>query len=385
MFEDALGRARPQMPYYQARSTQKVTIAGVPAVVHEFSYQPNAVGVSFIGRSYTFVSGATVFTFFFQALNEYAAALAGECTKVMSTLKPVSRPAPQPAADQAANAPIQNPAARPDGGLAAEDMGLVYSLPAGWKRDDDPAGSKYRYFDTDGAPLGSLLIFKPMNSQRLMDLFGGTEDDILDAALSERVDRELKGYERYQPAATTKRKIAGYNGLVHDFTFLNQGQPVFSRWVIFGVPGKAADPTVKVAPTVQQFAFTVIGVDRVAEFKRQWDGILDSMRVKGAPVPPPPPAKNEAHMPPVPPVKPELKTEGGLPDLQADEPGPGLYAEPFGRYQVALPGGAVQVKIEENAAYYKMPAPKTGFIIHSYRQDEIGPRLAARFAEGRKL
>ena len=274
VFEEAIGRARPQMPYYQARSTQKVTIAGIPAVVHEFTYQPNGAGVSFTGRSYTFVSGGTVFTFFFQALNMYATALAGECTKVMSTLKPVAKPAPQPV-----------------GGLTAEDMGLVFSLPTGWKRDDNPAGSKYRYLDADGAPLGSLLIFKPMSSQRLMDLFGGTEDDILDAALSERVDRELKGYERYQPAATTKRKIAGYDGLVHDFTFSSQGQPVFSRWVIFAVPGKAADPTVKVAPTVQQFAFTVLAADRAAEFKRQWDGILDSMRVKEASVPPPPPAK----------------------------------------------------------------------------------------------
>lgn len=299
----------------------------------------------------------------------------------MSTLKPAPRPALQPVADPAVDAPLQNPAARPDGGLAAEDMGLVYSLPAGWKLENDPLGAKYRYYAPGGAQLASLFIFKPENMSESIARFHGTGGDAVDVALSDKLD-QFGTYQRFAPVAMVDRKIAGLRALVYDCTFLLDGRPVFYRWVVFAVPKDIFHPSVESVPTVQPFAFMTNEPGRANELKKQWDAIIDSMRVKGDAAPPTP-ADKGGRVPP--PPRPKDKDEGGLPDLQADEPGPGLYAEPFGRYQVALPEGAVQVKIEENAAYYKMPSPKTGFIIHSYRQDEIGPRLAARFADGRKL
>ncbi len=113
---------------------------------------------------------------------------------------------------------------------------------------------------------------------------------------------------------------------------------------------------------------------------------MASMRPKAGAQPEPPiPADVPVEAPPEPPIKPVAKTEGELPDLAPEAPeGAGIYAEPFGRYRVALPDGAVQEKVEDNAAFYRMPAPKTAFIVHSFRQEDVGARLAARFAEGRK-
>jgi len=84
-------------------------------------------------------------------------------------------------------------------------------------------------------------------------------------------------------------------------------------------------------------------------------------------------------------VRPKDVEAGGLPELIENEPETGLYPDPFGRFKVRLPAGAVHVKTEENAATFKMHPPSTTFIIHSYRQEETGIRLAGRFAEGRKL
>jgi len=129
--------------------------------------------------------------------------------------------------------------------------------------------------------------------------------------------------------------------------------------------------------------------ERSAELRKQWDGILDSMRPQGAAAPVTAPAAEEAPKrapawatpPPAPQPAPK-KDEGGLPALVEDQPEPGLHADPFGRYKVKLPEGAVHQKTEDNASWFVMP-PAT-IIIHSYKSEETGASLAARFAAGKK-
>ena len=381
VFQDGLGQAKPGLPYYQARGTQRVSVGGAAAVVHDFVYMPSGSGVMFAGRTYTMISGTEVFTFFFQTVSTFAASMQSQGAQVMGSVAFVAKPAPAiaPAVNPgqtdpaAARADATRAVTRSGGGLTAEDMGLQYDLPPGWQQVDDPMGAKYRCFGPGGGLTASLFMQKPVVSVAgLAALFGASPEETLASTLRAKVDEEYKGYQGYTPAATVKRTIAGFPGLVHDFTFLLNNRKVFYRWVIFAVPQKDANPNVRVAPTIQPFAFLAGEPERAAELARQWDVIIDSMRVKGAAVPPPAPPR------------PETKGEGGLPDLQSDEPAAGLYADPFGRYRVALPAGAVQVKVEDNAGFFRMPAAKTEFIVHSYRQEETGARLAARLAEGRK-
>lgn len=392
VFQEGLGRVRPQLPNYQARGTQRATVGGAAAIVHEFAYTPAGGGVLFTARTYTIISGASVFTFFFQTVSDFAATLQAQCSLIMATVTFVARPAIAPAVN-----PVQpDPAAgvveggqaalRPGGGLGVEDMGLSYDLPAGWKQVDDPMGAKYRCYDPGGGVTASLFIQKPeASAASLAALFGASPEETLATALRAKVDEEYKSYQGYTPAATVKRIIAGFPGLVHDFTFVINNHKVFYRWVLFAVPQKSDRPNVRVAPTIQPFAFLSGEPERAAELARQWDAIIDTMRVKAAATLPAPPEPADKGGQLAPPPRPKDKTEGGLPELLLDGPDTGLYAEPFGRYRVALPEGAVQTKVEDNAAYFRMPAAKTTFIIHSYRQEETGARLAARFAEGRKL
>jgi hypothetical protein len=409
VFQDGLGLARPRLPYYQARGTQRVTVGEVAAVVHDFVYMPSGAGVMFAGRTYTMISGASVFTFFFQTVSDFAASMQSQGAQTMGTVvftaKPVPAvaPVPPPAVNPAPPTPKPPPAEdlarpdplmaetggakavrRPDGGLTAEDMGLVYDLPAGWRQTDDGGPAKYRHNDQVGALLATLIIFKPDVSTRLAAALNPQGDSAAEDALDNRIERVFKAFDGYVGGLKERRTIAGYPGAVHDFIYNSQGQTVLYRAVFFAVPGKSGDPGVRVPPAIYPFAFMSTDALHSQERRKQWDDIMASMRIKGAAAPPAPPEPADRGGRIMPPPRPKDKTEGGLPDLQLDEPEAGVYADPFGRYKVALPAGAAQVKVEDNAAYFRMPAPKTGFIVHSYRQEETGTRLAARFAEGRK-
>jgi hypothetical protein len=198
IFEQGLAKVRPNMPYYQARGTQKTTVGGMPAIVHDFSYMPSAAGVIFIARTYTMIAGSNVYTFFFQTVQNYFAAAQPYFARVMATVKAAPKAAPAPA-----------------------------------------------------------------------------------------------------------------------------------------TPDKAATTTET-------------------------------------------PKRNPAWATPKP------KDEGGLPALVEDAPEPSLYPDPFGRYAIKLPEGAVLQKTEENASWFKMPAARTSFIIHNCRSEETVNSLAASFGAGRK-
>lgn len=154
------------------------------------------------------------------------------------------------------------------------------------------------------------------------------------------------------------------------------------------MPRKSDKATVIVAPEVLPFAFMSMTPERAGEIRKQWDAIIDTMRPKGAaaPVNPPvtAPAADEAPKRNPAWASPPAKAEGSLPALVEDQPEPGLYSDPFGRYKIKLPDGAVPQKTEDNASWYKMPAGKTLFIIHNCRGDETVTALAARFAAGKK-
>ncbi len=378
VFQEGLAKIKPNLPYYQARGTQKADLGGVPVIVHEFVYMPAGAGVMFVARTYTLVSGGSVFTFFFQTLTDYFSSMQGVFTQVMASVRPAPSPAPQ------TTIPTQFPAITPPGGLTTvDDMGLSFELPAGWSASNDPAGAKYRQHDAAGSLLSSLLVYKPDPMAGMEVILGASIASALDATLKTKIESEFKKYDRYSALGTNKRKIGGYDGLVHDLTFETQGRSVSYRWCVFAMPQKSDSPTTIVAPVIQSFAFMTMAVNRANELRRGWEVILDSMRPKGTPAPLPGPAVEIK--PPAAEVRPKDVDAGGLPELVESGPEAGFYPDPFGRFKVRLPAGVAHVKTEENAATFKMPAPGTTFIIHSYRQEETGIRLAGRFAEGRKL
>ena len=395
VFQDGLAKLRPALPYYQSRGLQKINVGGMPTVVHDFSYMPAGSGVAFMARTFTMIAGGSVYTFWFQTVPNYFQGVQAAFGQVMTTVKAAPKPAPAPA--PIANAPANRTSATPGGTLLGDDLGLNFDLPAGWQLVDDPAGAKYRQFDPDGLQVGSMFIMKPDETAGLNTLFGAPVESALDESLNNRIEREFKSYDKYAPTATSKRKIAGYAGIVHDLSFEINGHPAVYRWCAFAVPRKSDKPSVIVAPEVRTFAFMTALPERTAEIRRQWDAIMDSMRPKGGAVPataqvavpvtapdaPPPadkaPARNPAW------ATPPAKTDGGLPALVEDQPEPGLYPDPLGRYKIKLPDSAVQQKTEDNASWFKMPAAKTLFIIHNCPNDEISAGLAARFAAGKKL
>jgi hypothetical protein len=384
VFQDGLAKVRPTLPYYQARGTQKISVGGMPAMVHEFAYAPTGGNIWWIARTYTMISGSSVYTFFFQTLQNYFPSVQPAFAAVMGTVKSSPRPAPVPFADT----PADKTAAGPGGGLTGDDLGLNFDLPPGWHLADDPAGAKYRQYDAGGSQVASLFIIKADETAGLASLFGAPTESAVEEALNNRIEREFKTYAKYAPVSTFKRKIAGYAGIVHDLSFEIGGRPVAYRWCAFAVPRKSDKPSVVVAPEVLPFAFMTTMPERAGELRKQWDAIIDTMRPKVAAVPvqataaeptaQDTPKRNPAW------ATPPAKTDGGLPALVEDQPEAGLYSDPVGRYKIKLPDGAVSQKTEDNASWFGMPGAKTIFIIHNCRDDEAAAVLAARFAAGKK-
>ncbi len=383
VFQEGLAKVRPTMPYYQARNTQKVVLGGIDTVVHEFAYMPQGAGVMFIGRSYTMVVGSTAFTFFFQAVTNFFPSMQTQFSQVMTTVRPIPKPAPTPRVDAGGNLPAANVTAL-TGPKTVEDMGLNFEFPGGWAASGDAQGAKYRLYGPNGVLLSSMFIQRIDETMGVATLLGGTPESALYGGLEDKINQEFKAYERYAPVATVKRKIAGFSGVVHDFTFNLNGRPVLYRWCAIVIPKKSDAPNIIVAPDVQPFAFMTAVMDKAEEFKQNWDAIIDSMRPMGTAAPgwTRPAAKTEANRTT---AAPRPRDEGGLPALVEENPETGLYADPFGRYSIKLPETAVHVKTEDNAATFRLPSPNTIFIIHSFRQNETGDRLAGRFTQGKKL
>ena len=281
VFQDGLAKLRPALPYYQSRGTQKINVGGMPTVVHEFSYMPAGTGVAFMARTYTMISGGSVYTFWFQTVPNYYQGVQAAFAQVMATVKAAPKPAPAPFADTPAN----KAADAPIGGLTGEDLGLNYDLPTGWRLVDDPAGAKYRQFDAAGSQVAALFILKPDATAGLAALFGASTESALEESLNNHVDREFKSYQKYAPIATVKRKIAGYAGIVHDFGFEINGHPMVYRWCAFAVPRKSDKPSVVVAPEVRPFSFLTTMAERGGEIRGQWDAIINTMRPKGGAAP----------------------------------------------------------------------------------------------------
>ncbi len=276
VFQEGLAKIKPNLPYYQARGTQKADIGGVPVIVHEFAYMPAGAGVMFVARTYTLLSGGSVFTFFFQTVTDYFPSMQGVFAQVMASVRPAPGPAPQTTTSP------QFPAITPPGGLTTvDDMGLSFELPAGWSASNDPAGAKYRQHDAAGSLLSSMLVYQPDPMAGMDVIFGGSAASALDSALRKKVESEFKKYDRYVPLDTRKRKFGGYDGLVHDLTFETQGRSIGFRWCAFAIPGKSDSPTTIVAPTIQTFGFMTLVMNRADELRRGWEAMIDSMRPEG--------------------------------------------------------------------------------------------------------
>jgi hypothetical protein len=383
VFQEGLAKIRPGLPYYQSRGLHNAVVDGLPTVVHEFSFVPTGSGVAFVVRTYTLIAGGSVHSFWFQTVPNYFQSVQAAFGQVMASVKAAPKPAPPiNLVDAGGGGPAK--------GLTGDDLGLAFDLPAGWTLVNDPAGAKYRRFDADGSQSASLIIGRPDETAGLNTLFGAPDVSAAEDAVNNRIEREFKNLDGYRPRATAKRAIAGYAAVIHDFDFSVNGRPAFYRYCAFAVPRKSDKPSVVVAPEARNFSLIGFAPQRADEIRREWDGILDSMRVKGAPAPPAGPENAPGRNPawavpkPAPVSKPEARTDGGLPVLAEEPPPAGLFPDPFGRYTVKLPEAAVLQKTEDNAAWFGMPAAKTTFIVHNCPGDETVAALATRFAAGKK-
>jgi hypothetical protein len=94
-FQEGLAKVKPILVYYQHLNTQKVNLAGIETIVHEFSYAP--AGAMFTARSYVMVVNNSGFNFFFQTASNYYPSMQSVFAQVMASVKAAPRPMPVPA------------------------------------------------------------------------------------------------------------------------------------------------------------------------------------------------------------------------------------------------------------------------------------------------
>jgi len=270
-FQAGLAKVRPTLPYYQARGTQKINLAGLETLVHEFSYA--LAGTMFIGRTYVLVVNGKGYSFFFQTVSNYFSSVQQAFAQVMSTVKTAVQPAPAPG-------PSPRPAPSPGAGMTVEELGMIMKLPAGWGLSGDTAGAKYRMANANGRHIASLVILEADWKSGLLAMDGVPMDKILDVSLRNSKEGTFDTFQNYAPLETAKRKIAGLEGLVHDFTCEQSGQKVFYRWCLVAMKNKPDTESVKYAARVERFAFMAWDMDQLEEFKAGFKAVIDSMRPK---------------------------------------------------------------------------------------------------------
>lgn len=384
LLREGIEKARPGLQGYSARGTQRTTIGGLEALVHDFSYFV-AGSVAFSGRVYVLVSDNIMYSFLFNTPTQTFSFMQGVFGQVMATVRPTPRPKPDPNIGGGGGAGT----ARPGAGLTVEEEGLVLDLPGGWIPSNDPAGAKYRLYDANGSLLLSLFVFKPDQTDGIMALFG-QQEGLLKSALQKRRDELFKNFKRYDPGPETQLKVAGFNALLHDFGFeMETRTRGFYRWLLIEVKTQEDTAQTRYAPTVRQFAFMSAVPDRWEALKPQLDAIIRSMRLKGQPAlaltpgEPPPGKIPETKTPPA-------KPAGALPTLEDAPPADSLKADPWGRFEVVLPAGAKLVHSERSVFTYRMPKENTDFTIHCLRTNPevsqaIEPDTAGKRQSGTEM
>jgi hypothetical protein len=267
---------------------------------------------------------------------------------------------------------------------------ITYTMPQGWVIQPIQGGPELKAhyaFYYQGIPCGEMYLYgSPLTGT-------GTVDQVFQDGLAKI--RPALPY--YQSRGLQKVNVGGMPTVVHDFSYLPAGS---------GVAFMARTYTMIAGGSVYTFWFQSVP-NYFQGVQAAFGQVMTT--VKAAPKPAPAPEANVADVPAKTPITstaavldkspaaadapkhnpawatPPAKTGGGLPALVEDQPEPGLYPDPRGRYKIKLPDDAVQRKTEDNASWFRMPAAKTLFIIHNCPNDEIAAGLAARFAAGKKL
>jgi len=418
-FQAGLEKAKPTIPNYRPRQTQRISLAGIDTIVHDFVYDLS--GTSWSGRTYSMLINNTAYTFFFNTLSQYLPSLQTTISQVMSSVRPAPKPAP---ASQALGVPAGGkdavPGAPGGGPGTVEENGLQFDLPAGWAPSNDAQGAKYRLYGPEGTLYGSLFIFEPDKLSGLSAMMGGP-DNTLDSVLRDNQEGLYKNIGQYTPTNTAKTKIGRFDALVHDFTFVQGARKGFYRWIFISVKEKEDTEKTRYAPIVHQMAFMTTVMEQLEGLKLQFDGIVQSIRLKGAaapaadqgaapaattlvlpdwmtktapagqaaaapaktaPVVVPPAA--QAQLPPVK-TPPQKAAAGDLPNFPDNTGEVPAHVDPSGRYTVNLPQGAVLEKNEENSSTYAIAADKTTIQVLSFNSLKQGDAMAAKIGAGKKL
>jgi hypothetical protein len=409
-FQAGLEKAKPAIPNYRLRQTQHISVAGIETIVHDFTYDIS--GTSWSGRTYSMLINNTAYTFFFNTLSQYLQSLQGTISQIMATVRPVPKPKPAP---QVGGVQAGVPGAIGGGPSTVEENGLQFDLPAGWAASNDPQGAKYRLYGPEGTQYGALFIFEPDELSGLSAMMGGP-DNTLDSAFKRKQEDLFKNFDQYAPTNTAKIKIGRFDALVHDFTIRQGAQKGFNRWIFIAVKEKEDTDTKRYAPVVHQIAFMTTVMEQLEGLKLQFDGIVQSIRLKGAAAPaadqgaattanlpawmtkPAPAAQAaaaktapavvapaaQAPLPPLktPPPKTAVEALPNLPDFPKETL---AYLDPTNRYTVNLPPGAVLEKNEENSSTYAIAADNTTIQVLSFNSLKQGDAIAAKIRAGKNL
>jgi hypothetical protein len=413
-FQAGLEKAKPAIPNYRLRQTQHISVAGIDTIVHDFTYDIS--GTSWSGRTYSMLINNTAYTFFFNTLSQYLQSLQGTISQIMASVRPAPKPKPAPqmggvqAGGQAAV-----PGAAGGGPSTVEENGLQFDLPAGWAPSNDPQGAKYRLYGPEGTQYGALFIFEPDELSGLTAMMGGP-DNTLDSAFKGKQEDLFKNFDQYTPTNTVKIKIGRFDALVHDFTVRQGAQKGFNRWIFIAVKEKEDTEKTRYAPVIHQIAFMTTVMEQLEGLKLQFDGIVQSIRLKGAAAPaadpgaapaanlpawmtkPAPagqaaaartapavvPPAAQAQLPPLktPPPKTAVEALPNLPDFPKETL---AYLDPSSRYTVNLPPGAVLEKNEEKSSTYAMAADNTTIQVLSFNSLKQGDAIAAKIRAGKNL
>jgi hypothetical protein len=413
-FQAGLEKVRPGIPSYRPLQTQRISLAGIDTIVHDFAYDLS--GTSWSGRTYSMLVNNTGYTFFFNTLSQYLPSLQGTISQVMASVRPAPKPKPAPqAVGVQAGGQAAVPGAMGGGPSTVEENGLQFDLPAGWAPSNDPEGAKYRLYGPEGTQYGSIFTFEPDELSGLSAMMGGP-DNTLDFALRDNQEGLYKKFDQYTPTNTAKIKIGRFDALVHDFT-TRQGK-LFYRWIFISVKEKEDTGKKRYAPIVHQIAFMTTVMEQLEGLKLQFDGIVQSIRLKGAAAPAAgqgaapaanlpawmtkrepagqaaaAPAKTApAVVPPaaqaqIPPVKtpPQKAAVEALPNLLDNTQEALAYLDPSGRYTVNLPQGAVLEKKEENSSTYAIAADRTTIQVLSFKSSKQGDAITAKIGAGKKV
>ncbi|GEM_PF-4342101 len=333
VFEEALEKGKPSLPYYQPQGTQRIMVAGAEAILHDFTYLVGG-NVLFYGRVYVMIVDDMVYSFFFNTPNSHFSWVQNSFSEVMNSVQ-ISKSLQE----------ARGIKPEPEKPLICEEYGLIFELPQGWSLSSASEGAKYRYYSPQGMLLCSLSVSKLEEMSSLFAVFESPSSQ-LERALEKRKNETYSKFQGYSPLATIKSQVAGFESLIHDFNFQDQNLKGFYRAVFIAVKEKDDTREKRYFPVVHEFAFMSLREDRLEGMKAQMDEIIRSIRLKGSLPPQSSPKETSDFSKPSKPEFPLL-----------------VYIDDKGRFQIPLPPETELFRREGKMTSYKIRSKKGYFQI----------------------